>query len=306
MPPVPPKTKTTPAQRFAQIFARFTQGATEGERGNAERKMDGWLKRHEKTRADIPSILAQAVADDAAAQPPPPPSDPRDGAPHPFDNPEFTPADLVEGIVAKYVTMKPHTSVIYALWSVRSPSRRTATAPSTSWSGKKIGLDRKRKCKWGGSSAPGSARRIGSRSKLADGLRHGEFGLHPTKSGVGQSRASEAPACPSERDARAKVEREMSAQTRNKDTNGTLFGVLKLRRYSRCPTAPQGHRSGHRSSPGWSHEFCVDPRPRKSRRQWLRALGVTSLRRFCEREHDVPSLVLKNWHRNWHRTKREV
>jgi hypothetical protein len=116
MPPVPPKTKTTPAQRFAQIFARFTQGATEGERGNAERKMDGWLKRHEKTRADIPSILAQAVADDAAAQPPPPPSDPRDGAPHPFDNPEFTPADLVEGIVAKYVTMKPHTSVIYALW----------------------------------------------------------------------------------------------------------------------------------------------------------------------------------------------
>src|SRR5262245_59916574 len=111
MPPVSPKTKTTPAQRFAQIFARFTQGATEGERGNAERKMDAWLKQHQKTRADIPLILAQAVADDVAAQPPPPPSDPRDGAPHPSDDPEFTPAGLVEGIVAKYVTMSEHARI---------------------------------------------------------------------------------------------------------------------------------------------------------------------------------------------------
>src|SRR5262249_41955336 len=79
---------------------------------------DAWLKRHEKTRADIPSILAQAVADDAAAQPPPPPSDPRDGAPHPFDDPQFTPAGLVEGIVAKYVTMDEHVSVISSLWTV--------------------------------------------------------------------------------------------------------------------------------------------------------------------------------------------
>src|SRR5262245_22801418 len=107
--------KTTSAQHFAKIFAMFTQG-TKNDRGIAEDKMDAWLKQHQKTRADIPSILAQAVADDAAAQPPPPPSDPRDGAPHPFDNPEFTPAGLVEGIVAKYVTMKPHVSVIYSLW----------------------------------------------------------------------------------------------------------------------------------------------------------------------------------------------
>ena len=56
------------------------------------------------------------MADDAAAQPPPPPSDPRDAAPNPFDDPQFTPAGLVEGIVAKYVTMKPHVAVIYALW----------------------------------------------------------------------------------------------------------------------------------------------------------------------------------------------
>src|SRR5215510_13172741 len=80
--------------------------------------MDAWLKQHQKTRADIPSILAQAVADDAAAQPPPPPSDPRDGAPHPFEDPTFTPAGLVEGIVAKYVTMGEHERVIYTLWII--------------------------------------------------------------------------------------------------------------------------------------------------------------------------------------------
>ena len=117
MPPVPPKTKTTPAQLFARIFALFMDtSAPPGERETAERKLDRWLKQHGKTRADIPSILAQAAVDDAAAQPPPPPSDPRDSAPHPFDDPRFTPAGLVEGIVAKYVTMKPHVAVIYSLW----------------------------------------------------------------------------------------------------------------------------------------------------------------------------------------------
>jgi hypothetical protein len=68
MSPVLPK--KSPAQHFAHIFALFTTGSTQGERDAAERKMDAWLKRHGKTRADIPSILAQAVADDAAAQPP--------------------------------------------------------------------------------------------------------------------------------------------------------------------------------------------------------------------------------------------
>src|SRR5262249_62196460 len=73
--------KTTPAQRFAQIFAVFMDTrAAPGDRANAERKMEEWLKRHGKTRADIPSILAQALADNAAAQPAPPPSDPRDAA----------------------------------------------------------------------------------------------------------------------------------------------------------------------------------------------------------------------------------
>jgi len=108
--------KTTPSQTFANIFKMWVDENTpQGERDNAERKLDAWLKRHGKTRGDIPVILAQAAADDAAAQPSPPPSDPRDHTSHPFDNSQFTPADLVEGIVAKYVTMKPHFRVIYSL-----------------------------------------------------------------------------------------------------------------------------------------------------------------------------------------------
>jgi hypothetical protein len=108
---------TTPAQLFARIFALFMdKNAPRAERDNAERQLDAWLRRHGNTRTDIPAILVQAAADDAEAQPPPPSSDPRDHAPHPFNNPEFTPAGLVEGIVAKYVIMKPHVRVIYSLW----------------------------------------------------------------------------------------------------------------------------------------------------------------------------------------------
>jgi Protein of unknown function (DUF3631) len=109
--------KKTSAQQFAAIFAMFMRGATKGERTTGERTMDAWLKRHGKTRADIQSILAQAVADDAASQPPPPPSDPRDAASNPFDDPAFTPAGLVEGITQQYVTMSEHVSVIASLWA---------------------------------------------------------------------------------------------------------------------------------------------------------------------------------------------
>src|SRR6516165_256046 len=110
--------KKTPAQTFAAIFARFTAGSTPEERATGERMMDRWLARHGKTRADIPQILAQAVADEAASQPPPPPSDPRDTKPHPFKDPAFTPFGLVHGIVGKYLTMEWYVQVIYALWIV--------------------------------------------------------------------------------------------------------------------------------------------------------------------------------------------
>jgi hypothetical protein len=108
--------KKTPAQHFAQLFALLTAGATEGERAAAERKMDAWLKRHGKTRADIAAILVQATADEAASQPSPPQSDPRDAASNPFDDPAFTPTGLVEGILAKYVTISSHAATILTLW----------------------------------------------------------------------------------------------------------------------------------------------------------------------------------------------
>jgi hypothetical protein len=77
--------------------------------------MDAWLKRHAKTRTDIPLIVAEAVADDAASQPPSPQPDPR-ATENPLDDPQFTPAGLVEVILAEYVTMNEHAAVIYSLW----------------------------------------------------------------------------------------------------------------------------------------------------------------------------------------------
>jgi hypothetical protein len=108
--------KLTPAQRFHNIFKRWTNGATKAERATGEKKMDEWLAKNGKTRADISSIIAQAVADELAADPAPPPSDPRNAAPHPYADPQFTPAGLVEGIVSKYVAMQPHVLTIFALW----------------------------------------------------------------------------------------------------------------------------------------------------------------------------------------------
>ena len=79
--------------------------------------MDAWLKRHSKTRIDIPSILAQAVADDAAAQPPPPPSDPRDSDP---TGPIITPLDLVHALLQDYIALDKHEYVAMALWAVHT------------------------------------------------------------------------------------------------------------------------------------------------------------------------------------------
>jgi Protein of unknown function (DUF3631) len=113
------KAKETSEQLFAKMFnVANDEAAPSHEREAAERKIAAWLKRHGKTKRDIQAILVKAAADDLAANPPPPPSDPRDTAPHPFDDPKFTPAGLVEGILAKYVTMSPHVSVIMSLWTV--------------------------------------------------------------------------------------------------------------------------------------------------------------------------------------------
>jgi hypothetical protein len=62
--------KSAPAQTFKRIFDVWTHPGTQpGDRANAERQLNAWLKRHNKTRADISSILAQAEADIAAQKP---------------------------------------------------------------------------------------------------------------------------------------------------------------------------------------------------------------------------------------------
>src|SRR5262245_4248411 len=110
--------KSTPEQTFAKFFNLANdEAAPQHERVAAEHKMATWLKRHGKTKRDIQTILVKAAAADMAAQPPPPPSDPRDSAPHPFDDPKFTPVGLVEGIVSKYVSMSEHVRVIISLWT---------------------------------------------------------------------------------------------------------------------------------------------------------------------------------------------
>jgi Protein of unknown function (DUF3631) len=114
------KHKLTPAEKFKAIFELFVRGATPGERAHAETKMKEWLKRHRKDASDISAILLQAARDELAAKPPPPPSDPRDAAPHPFEDPKFTPAGLVEGIIAKYVSLQPHELVAVTLWTLHT------------------------------------------------------------------------------------------------------------------------------------------------------------------------------------------
>jgi hypothetical protein len=105
------------AQKFKRIFDLWVHpGTPAAERANAERKLDAWLKQYGKTRADISAILAEAERDAATAPPPPPSSDPRATQSNPFTDPAYTAADLVQGIVEKYLAMDWHVSVIYSLW----------------------------------------------------------------------------------------------------------------------------------------------------------------------------------------------
>jgi hypothetical protein len=110
--------KSTPAQKFKRLFDLWVHpGTPAAERANAERKLDAWLKQHGKTRADISAILAEAERDAAAAvASSPSSSDPRAAQSNPFTDPSYTAADLVQGVVEKYLAMDWHVSVIYSLW----------------------------------------------------------------------------------------------------------------------------------------------------------------------------------------------
>src|SRR5262249_50938383 len=112
--------KSTPAQRFAKFHALWIdKGATKGDRDSAKHQMANWLKHHEKTLDDIPEILDQARADDAVADAPspPPPPDPRAGTSHPYGGRRFSPADVVEHVIRRYVWMPEHVAVISTLWT---------------------------------------------------------------------------------------------------------------------------------------------------------------------------------------------
>jgi hypothetical protein len=113
--------KKTPEQHFRDFFNMANdEAASQTERGEAEKAMARWLKRHGKTRRDIGAILLEAAKDDEKAKPSSPAPDPRDAAPHPFDDPNFTPAGLVEGIIKKHVCMTEHVSTIISLWTCLS------------------------------------------------------------------------------------------------------------------------------------------------------------------------------------------
>jgi hypothetical protein len=104
----------TPEQKFRRLFDLSNdESTTAHEREVAQRKWQKWLSEHGKKPIDISAILAQAERDDAAANPPPPP-DP----PHPFDDPAYNPATLVEDVACKYVVMRPPARIIYVLWIV--------------------------------------------------------------------------------------------------------------------------------------------------------------------------------------------
>src|SRR5262249_52825197 len=95
------------------------KAATKGDRDSAKHQMDNWLKHHKKTLNDIPEILDQARADDAArGAPSPPQPDPRAGMPHPYRRREISPADVVERVTRKYVTMTEPVAVISTLWAI--------------------------------------------------------------------------------------------------------------------------------------------------------------------------------------------
>jgi hypothetical protein len=115
------KGKSTPAQLFAKFHAMWIdKAATKGDRDSAKHQIDNWLKRHKKTLNDIPEILEQARADDAVAgaPPPPPPPDPRAGTPHPYSGRKFSPADVVEHVIRRYVWMPEYVAVISTLWAI--------------------------------------------------------------------------------------------------------------------------------------------------------------------------------------------
>jgi hypothetical protein len=97
------------------MHALVGRASTPSQRLNARNQLIKKLAEESLDWDDLPGILGAQWASSSGAISSSP-SDPRDDVPHPFNSSEFDPASLVEDIAKMYVTMKPHVSVIYALW----------------------------------------------------------------------------------------------------------------------------------------------------------------------------------------------
>jgi hypothetical protein len=114
----PPKVR----KRIADLHAML--GSTsDSERETACKRLMALLTKHSLSWNDIREILDQAKIDadaDAASSPSSSgssaQSDPRDTTPHPFDDDAFTVAGVVDGLVGKHVTMRPHVRTVFSLW----------------------------------------------------------------------------------------------------------------------------------------------------------------------------------------------
>jgi hypothetical protein len=101
-------------RRIRKLHAMLGSSSA-GERENARKRLMELLAKHTLSWNDLPEILAVASdprsSSGSSAQ-----SDPRDTTPHPFDDDAFTVAGVVDGLVGKYVTMRPHVRTVFSLW----------------------------------------------------------------------------------------------------------------------------------------------------------------------------------------------
>ena len=103
----PPKDR----QRLRQLHAMLGS-SNAGERENAWKKVDAWLRKHGKSWNDLPELLHDETA--------PSRTDPRDVDPSQPVGSNVTPLDLVRAFLQDYVEIDPHEYVATALWAVHS------------------------------------------------------------------------------------------------------------------------------------------------------------------------------------------
>jgi hypothetical protein len=97
--------------RLRQLHAMLGSSSA-GERENAWKKVDAWLRKHSKTWNDLPELLHDETAQARI--------DPRDVEPSQPVGSNVTPLDLVRAFLQDYVAIDPHDYVAVALWAVHT------------------------------------------------------------------------------------------------------------------------------------------------------------------------------------------